>query len=781
MKHGKFICLTVFFIALFSISAKAKNAGDISATLKDSKTKEPIAFASVELLNAKDSLLTGCITDSKGYFELTPPVTTTKIRVRFLGYQNLEIPLKDKDLKTIYMDEDSKQLKDVDVTGSARTNKIDRDVFTITKTLRAGTTSSQELLGKLNGVQFNLYDKSISVNGNTNILILVDGIEKDQNYAKNLQPDRIDRVEIIKDPIGKYATDGYTAVINIILRKDFTGIDITVSNTSFFDVVGTNNKDIFTQDYGNFNLNYTYKKMNIYSNGSFYTGNFNMPTEFSKQYGDNLSISSPLDVQKPNLFVKPVNSGLTVGADYSFNKNHTLSTEFKYTNNFDNQSSIYNITNYSNGIMTGTSLSNSISKNNTTNIRAGITYKGVFDEKNTINADIRYNRTDGFNYNYYQQDNFTSENHIDLSGDYLRANVSYIHVFNSKLNMEAGYGNVYFTNTNAIQDNSFTRYNYRNRVSLYLSYRPFEKLNTKLGGIVENYKQQYNGESKNLTILLPYANVQYTFSKNFNIVARYQSNAEYPTINQLNPYRMAEDSIMYSVGNPALKTGANNRVGLDFNIFNAITLSPFYSFNNSSISSYIDKDPTNNQLYLKQNVNADLEQSYGVKLNFTVPFGKQLFWQNYVAWSRNTIEYNHEFNSANNTSINTNLIYVNQPKGMVAGLIYQKQLTRNIEIQSYGTGGNDIALLMLRKSFFKQKLNTTLFYALPIDMGLKYDLPGQSVANGYNQTNMARMHFIKNLIFIEVSYNLSAGKKTKKIESSADDELSGTKKGGFGL
>lgn len=781
MKAGKSIFLSLFFFTIFSVSANAKNAGDISATLKDSKTKEPIAFASVELLNAKDSLLTGCITDSKGYFELTPPIATTKIRIRFLGYQNLEMPLKDKDLKTVYMEEDSKQLKEVNVTGSARSNKIDRDVFIVSKTLRAGTTSSQELLGKLNGVQFNMYDKSISVNGNTNVLILVDGIEKDQNFAKNLSPDRIDRIEVIKDPIGKYATDGYAAVINIILRKDFTGIDITVSNTSFFDIVGTNNKDIFTQDYGNFNLNYTYKKLNLYSNGSIYSGNYNMPTEFTKQYGNSLSSSFPIDVTKPNLLVKPRNTNIAVGADYSFSKKHSVSAELKYTDSYDKQSSYFDLINSTNGIVTGASKSNNINENNTVNLQAGVTYKGVFDEKNTVNADIRYNRTDGFNYNYYQQDNFTSENHIDLSGDYLRTNISYTHIFTPRLNMEAGYGNVYFTNTNTMQNNSFTRYNYRNRVSLYLSYRPFDKLNTKLGGIVENYTQEYAGKSKNLTVFLPYANVQYSFSKNFNIVARYQSNAQYPTINQLNPFRMAEDSVMYTEGNPALKTGVNNRLSMDFNLFNVITLSPFYNYNKSSISSYIDKDPENNQLYLKQNVNADLMQSYGVRFNFTIPLGKQLFWQNYLGWSRNTIEYNHEINSANNTSINTNLIYMNQPKGLLAGLIYQKQLTRNIEIQSYGTSGNDIALLMLRKSFFNQRLNTTLFYALPIDLGLKYDLPGKSIANEYIQTNSTRMHFIKNLIFIEVSYNLSAGKKTKKFESSSDDELNGAKKGGFGL
>ncbi len=229
----------LFISLLFlSIGVSAKNAGDVSATLKDSKTKEPIAFASVELLSAKDSLLTGCITDSKGYFEIAPPANTSKIRFRFVGYKNTELVIKDKDLHVIYLEEEARLLNEVNVTGSSRTNKIDRDVFTITKELRAGTISSQELLGRLSGVHYNVYDKSISVNGSTNVLILVDGIEKDQQFAKNLQPERIERVEVIKDPVGKYATDGFSAVINIVLKKDYSGIDATISNTVFFDVVG---------------------------------------------------------------------------------------------------------------------------------------------------------------------------------------------------------------------------------------------------------------------------------------------------------------------------------------------------------------------------------------------------------------------------------------------------------------------------------------------------------------------------------------------------------------
>ncbi len=779
MSFKKYFLLVISISTFLGISAK--NAGDVSAIVKDIQTKEPIAFASVELLNAKDSLLSGCITDSKGYFELAPPAQTSKIRIRFMGYKNMEMAFKDKDLKVVYMEEEARQLNEVNINGSARQNKIDRDVYTVTKSMRDGTTSSQELLGKLSGVHYNVYNKSISVNGSTNVLILVDGIEKDQQFAKNLQPERIERVEIIKDPVGKYATDGYTAVINIVMKKDYTGIDASINNTAFFDIAGKNGDDRFAQDYGNVNINYTYKNLNVYTSGSIYGGNYNLPTEFVKRYGSITSTTQPMDINNPNTRVNPRNGNIALGADYTFNKKHTFSTEFKYSDNHGTENSSFVMTNSVNNVETGTSSSQTTSRNKTVNLQAGLTYKGKLDEKNTLNADVRYYKTSGYNYSYFKQDNFTGVSDIDLSGDYIRTNINYVHTFSPKLTLDLGYGNVYSTNTNTHNNNSFTRYNYRNRVSMYASYRPFDKLSAKVGGIVENYTQTYGNESKNLTAFMPFVNVQFIPGQKFNVVAKFQSGAKYPSIDQLNPYKAAVDSIMYASGNPALKTGIYNTIGLDFNILKFITLSPFYTFNNSYISSYVSPDPVNNLHYLTQTVNADKYNHYGVKLDFTVPFGKKIFWQNNVNLSKSNIAYKGESNSVDNLGINSNLIYVEPTKGLMAGLVYQKQILRDINIQGYSSNGNDLMLAMLRKSMLKQKLNVTLYYIAPVNLGLSYDIPNLTQTATYYQKTNAKMIFIKHLTFIEVSYNFSSGKQTKKQQSTTDEEFNSGKKGGFGL
>lgn len=781
MKKTTQIALLFLFLIAITLSAFAEKGYDITAVVKDSQTKEPIAFASVELLSAKDSLLTGAITDSKGQFYLSNKPLASKVRVRFMGYKTLETQIKNQNLGTLLLEEETTQLSEVAVKGSARVNKIDRDVYAVTKDLRAGTTSTQEMLGKLNGVNYNLYDKSISVNGSSKVLLLVDGVEKDQAMAKNIAPDRIDRIEVIKDPVGLYATEGYSAVINIIQKKDYSGVDAFITNSTFFDFFGTNNNDIFTQDYGNANINYTYKNLSVYSSGFVYKGNFNLPSEYIKRYGNVTSQTRPMDLDAPNIASKPSNGNFVFGTDYSFAKKHTLSAEFKYNYNYSQDSSYFFLTNSVNNQQTGTSATFSSSKNKTTNLQTGISYQFKIDDKNTFNANVKYYRTDGYNNNLFLQDNFSGLSNIDLSGDFVRTNLNFTHIFSPKVNVDLSYGNVYFSNTNKLNSSSFTRYNYRNRVSLYASYRPIQKLNAKVGGIVENNTQKYKGTSTNFTSFLPYVNIQYTVNKKLNVVAKYHSGTSYPSIDQLNPYKIAQDSLLYSVGNPGLKIGNEQTLGVDINIMNFITLSPYYTFNNSQITSFVKVDPDNSRHFLSETVNADKYKNYGVKLDFTLPIGKKIFWKNNINWFENSLEYNKQSSKANNWLINSTLIYMEPKKGFMAGLVLQKQMSRYAAVQGYNTNGNDLCLAMLRQSFLKQKLTIGLYSMLPIEMGLKYNIINTTNTASYYQQSKTSLNFIKNLTFFEISYRFSAGKSVKKVQTTDDDELKSSKKSGIGL
>ncbi|MBB3186653.1 TonB-dependent receptor [Microbacter margulisiae] len=776
MKKRVFFSVLILLVSC-SFMVSAKSAADVSATVKDSQTKQPIEFATVELLSTKDSLLLGCITDSKGYFEITPPLKTAKIRIRFMGYKDYEVTFKNRNMGTILMMEDAKQLNEVAVKGNARQNKIDRDVFTITKEMRAGTTTSSELLGKLNGVNYNRYDKSISVDGKTNVLILIDGVEKDQNMAKNLSPDRIERIEVIKDPVGKYATDGYSAVINIVLKKDYSGVDFFIDNTSFFDVVHTNGKYPFAQDYGNLNFTYTYKNFDVYLSGWGYGGNMAIPITYTKQYGMVTSTTPPFDYSDPNSSIRNRNSSISLGGDYTLAKGHTLSAEVNYYGQHQNNNFWYDLTNSVNGVTTGQSSSTTTSQNNTDQWQGTLTYNGKFNDKSSVESDLRYSHNANVGDNSFAQDQFFSSSHINKNTNYVRFNGTYSYQFTPTFSTDLGYGYVGNNSVSSQSDSTFTYKEMRNRFSLYLNYQPAKQWRLKAGGILELYSQRYQASRNNQGAFLPYLNVQFIPSQKFNIIAKYHATVNYPGIDQLSPFKTAQDSLMWSLGNPLLKTSIYHTAGLEFHIMNAITIEPYYNFDNHHIATYITKE---GNYYYSSNVNAGYYDRYGVQLNFTIPLAKTIFWQNWMDIYSNHIRYNGEGTTQHNFNINSTLVYVNPKLGVNTGLVLQKQMYRDAAIQGYTSDNNDLVVFFLQKSLMKSKLNITLLYMPPIKMGLKYEQHNLTQAGQYYQVSSTSLNLIKNLMFFEVSYHFNAGKQvTQKHTPSGQDEAK--PKSGFGL
>jgi len=71
----------------------------ISGKVIDKETNQPLEYATVSLQNTKrTTLLTGTITDEKGFFEIEIIPGAYNIKVEFLTFKTLEI--KAKDLKS---------------------------------------------------------------------------------------------------------------------------------------------------------------------------------------------------------------------------------------------------------------------------------------------------------------------------------------------------------------------------------------------------------------------------------------------------------------------------------------------------------------------------------------------------------------------------------------------------------------------------------------------------------------------------------------------------------
>jgi len=754
----------------------AEPAPDVSVTVKDSKTKEAIGYATVELLTVQDSVITGGMTNEKG--SLTLPCTTdsAKIRIQYLGYKTYETTVANKNLGTVLLEEDAQLLKEVTVTGNARTVKVDRDVYVITKEMKEGTALSRELLGKLNGVIYNPIDQSIMVNGSSNILILIDGIEKDQNMARTLSPDRIDRVEVIKDPVGKYSADGYKAVINIITKKDYSGIDVTAYTNPLFNFTKFNSSpSAFLQENSGINVLYTYKKINLYGSYSGYYSNLGIPADYTKRYGD-LQVATPaMNIKNPNVSVLGNNSNITLGGDYLIKPDNTLSLELNYNGNVDKNTSRFDLTSSQNNTLLNESQSITTNRNTNDALKATLTYKGKWNEKSAFEANFRYQHSAPTNSSSFVQDVMQSSAYNTQAENYYRLNLDYNYQFTPQFSMDIAYGaiidnyHLYQNNQTLAQDQT------RNRPSLYLSYAPWKQLNMKLGGTVEFFHQTYQSLSKSYTALLPFANIQYSPSSKFSVTAKYHAWPNYPDIGQLSPFTAQMDTLTWSVGNPDLKPANYQEASLQFNLFQRFTIEPFYGFDHSNIQQYLwEKDGQ----YYQNNVNADHFRVYGVRLNFTYPLAKTLFWQNWMDLENVHLLYNDASSQRTRIQFNTFLYYSLPKLDGAVGAGIQKNIAKYPNLQGYNTWGNDAFLLMIQKNFFKKRLSCTLIYVPPVNF-LQYSQDSFTETPSYYSFSRGGLGVLKNLTILQISYHFNAGKQVNIKKSSLDNESTApTKKSG---
>jgi len=783
MKTLNKIILLILLIFAATAFCAAETAPDVSVTVKDSKTKEAIGYATVELLTVKDSVITGGMTDAKGYLTLPCKIDSCKMRIQYLGYKTYEATVANRKLGEIFLEEDAQRLNEVTVTGSAQTTKVDRDVFIISNELRSGTSTARELLGKLNGVIYNPYDQSIMVNGSTNILILIDGIEKDQNMAKTLSPDRIDRVEVIKDPVGKYSADGYKAVINIITKKDFAGIDVNANFNPMFNFTNYNSSSsVFPQENSSMNILYTYKKVNLYGSYSGNYANFGIPFQSIKQYGDLMVGSPAIDDRNPKLAVLNNSNNFTLGGDYLIKPDNTLSLELNYNANLNDVTQQLDLTNYLNGIPIGESNSTNTTRGTGDALRATATYRAKWNEKSNFEANFRYQHSMPTNRSSFTQDAIQSDSYNTQGENFYRLNLDYIYQFTPKFSMDLGYGTI-LDNYRLYQNGETLKQDQtRNRPSLYLSYAPAKQLSMKVGGMVEFFHQTYQGMGQDLsqsqTAFLPFVNIQYSPLKNFSVTAKYHAWPSYPNIGQLSPFTAQLDTLTWSVGNPALKPSNYQETSLQFTIFQRFTIEPFYGFDNSNIQQYLQEE---NGQYYQSSVNADKFRIYGLRVNFTYPLMKTLFWQNWMDLENVRLSYN-DASSQNTRFMLNSFLYYSLPKlDGAAGIGLQKFITKNPTLQGYTSGGNDAFLMLIQKNFFKKRLSCSLIYIPPVKMFLQYTQDTKTETPNYYAYSSGGLDLLKNLIILQINYHFNSGKQVNIKKSSLDNESSAPVKKGGGL
>ena len=208
--HRNSFVRTLFASLAFLLSFTAFAQGSFSIKLKlvDSKTADPVSYATVSVTEkGKTEALKYVLSDIEGAAEVTKVKKGTYVlKAELMGYlthqQEVNVT-KDLDLGQIKMDEDVKVLDAASVTAVGNPIVVKKD--TIEYTASSFKTSDndmlEELLKKLPGVEVEA-DGSITANGETIKKITIDGktffLDDPQLASKNIPAKLIEKVKVVE-------------------------------------------------------------------------------------------------------------------------------------------------------------------------------------------------------------------------------------------------------------------------------------------------------------------------------------------------------------------------------------------------------------------------------------------------------------------------------------------------------------------------------------------------------------------------------------------------------
>lgn len=227
--------LLMLVLLLFSVQISRANEGwprTLKGRIVDAKSGETLIGVNIQILGTT----TGTISDFDGGFQLVVKANSV-IQFSYVGYKPIEIKAEEAVKKTVFqMEEDAGVLEEVVVVGYGTQKKV-TSVGSITqadgnKLLRGGSVNSvtEALQGKLNGVvainsggmpggnDVSMYIRGKSTWGNTDPLVLLDGIQSD---IKDVDMNEIESISVLKDASATavYGVRGGNGVILITTKR----------------------------------------------------------------------------------------------------------------------------------------------------------------------------------------------------------------------------------------------------------------------------------------------------------------------------------------------------------------------------------------------------------------------------------------------------------------------------------------------------------------------------------------------------------------------------------
>ena len=692
--------LIVLFLCIVKVGY-SQNNGILSGKVIDKVTNNPISYASIEIKEGA-KIINGGVTSEQGDFSIKNiPLKSYTVEVQFIGYKKFILNLDFSDSKKtislkIILEEEATELKGVDVINerSIIEQKIDRKIINIGKDLLSAGATAVEIMNNIPSVSVDPQTNAISLRGNSNVRILIDGkpttIEASQ-LLQQIPSSSIKQIELITNPSAKYNPEGMSGIINIVLNKNSKiGFNGSINNGVTFGKTPKLNSS--------FDMNYKTGKFNMYGNYGLNTGkNSNFGFVKVTQFGEENDQDFRFEDNNTSHLAK-------IGFDFYLNEKNTLSF-YTIQNLFNGKGKSSTAVDYLNSSEADVLQLFNNKKDNYTQTY-NLDYKKEFiKEGSFIELEVNYNNNDNIEDAVFTSSNTT--NYITNKGNNTLINLDYVNPISETCKLELGLESRIETTKNDFIKDGFDNSDFTYERNIYSFYATFSKQWGKWSAQAGTRFEKYYADAEfkkigednanfndDLFTLYPSGYVNYspseTNSFNFSVSRR----VDRPSIGQVNPIREWSTPQVDSEGNPNLFPQFTNSFEINYTRktrVGSITSGVFYRRINDEITRTLYENPNSSEKLILSYSNLNDNDAYGVEVSGNLDFTKWLSSNVSIdAYSKKTkgiVE--DEF-------VEANVIIFN------ARINNTFKVSKKLRFQLFGMyRGEDLGLQFLRKPMWK--------------------------------------------------------------------------------
>ncbi|WP_372935106.1 TonB-dependent receptor domain-containing protein [Mariniphaga sediminis] len=613
----KYIILSLFLLG--SISICAQNTSTITGKILDAKNNQPLPYATLRFMDISGNTsqwLSGTISDDNGVFSINQiPNGKYQLQVTSVGYRTANKTFEITTPATInagviYLQDSLLFIAETLIVADRIQGKseTDKTIYYINNKMLSATGNAPELLRHIPGVQVDL-KQNISINGQSNILLFVDGKERDKSYISQLSPSTIDKIEVLDTPPPNY--DGnVSGVINIVLKKE----NVSGFSGHLFSEIPLSSEVIYM--FPTYRLNYNYNKINLYTSYNGEINYENIDEKISRQIIGKTAITNLSSVQYVRQ--KNLSHKFHYGIDYHLTPKDVF--------NFYGFLNPYSYEQDGNVILQATGNSGWEARREETdknkNRLNSLYYKHLFNtEKRELTIDISHAHIRSENKVSYQNDMENQTNTERPGQTTFVWKVDFINPLNEHLNWSSGIK----MKTRDMHDNTSDGFRFNEQVyALYssLNYQT-PNFNVNLGLRAENAKTKLNENQHNSSFsLLPYVAFHYQISQYSDLYLSYRRSVNRPSVYSLNPYTYIDDPYTLRKGNPLLSSEFRNQIQLEYSTrfkSNYMSARLFYETRSHAINhlTYLN----DNRIFVTQAHNLGNIHQYGLQLAGALKFG----------------------------------------------------------------------------------------------------------------------------------------------------------------